>query len=150
MNITGQIVDERFYLGVKEIDAQHSCIFAALESLQKVIAKTDQSHTVAAILETLHNLVSSHFAYEESFMERIDCADLQEHKQQHVELAELLEDCIRQTTPTKTDGRLDGELGDKLSAHLLTFDTKMESVVNRLIDRFRNHEVEEVHRTIAR
>ena len=138
-------MDGKFYLGVKEIDAQHSCIFAALESLQKIIAKADHSHTVAPILETLQSLMGSHFAYEESFMERIDCADLQEHKQQHAELAALLEDCIRRTTPTKTDERLDGELGDKLSVHLLTFDTKMESVVNRLIDRFRNHEVEEGH-----
>jgi len=136
-------MDAKYLLGIQEIDAQHSGIFAAMESLQKAAAGILQPQPVAPSLNKLRELLVDHFDYEESFMGSINCPELQEHKQKHAELRRLLETCVSTSSPTSIDDRLSRELGGRISEHLLEYDVKMGKAVESLVAQLRHHEVEE-------
>lgn len=136
-------MDAKYLLGIQEIDVQHSGIFAAMESLQKLDRESVPLQPVAPALKKLRELLVEHFDYEESFMGSIDCPDLQEHKQKHAELRRLLEDCVSTSSPTAIDGSLSRELGGRISDHLLEYDVKMGKAVENLVAQLRHHEAEE-------
>ncbi|NVO07463.1 MAG: hypothetical protein HXX19_16780 [Rhodoferax sp.] len=136
-------MDRMYFVGIKEIDSQHAEIFSAIESLQQFNSASDRSHCRCETLEKLRNLLGQHFDYEESFMERISCADLQDHKQCHVELLALLDRCIATEPSVNAEGDLGRNLGEKISGHLLQYDFMMEQAVKKLIDQLQQHEAEE-------
>jgi hemerythrin-like metal-binding protein len=138
-----EVMDAKYLLGIQEIDVQHSGIFAAMESLQKLDRESVPLQPVAPALKKLRELLVEHFDYEESFMGSIDCPDLQEHKQKHAELRRLLEDCVSTSSPTAIDGSLSRELGGRISDHLLKYDVKMGKAVENLVAQLRHHEAEE-------
>jgi hemerythrin-like metal-binding protein len=138
-------MDAKYLLGIQEIDVQHSSIFSAIEPLQKTSSGNGSQQPLAPALMKLRELLVDHFDYEESFMGSISCPDLQEHKQRHAEIRELLEHCVSAIGGTTTDGSLGRVLGERISSHLLEYDVKMGTTVEHLVAQLRQHESEEKH-----
>lgn len=130
-------MDAKYLLGIQEIDVQHSSIFSAIEPLQKSDSGNGARQPLVPALLKLRELLVDHFDYEESFMHTINCPDLQEHKQRHAEIRELLENCVGAIEQTALDGSLGRVLGDRISTHLLEYDVKMGTTVEHLIAQLR-------------
>jgi hemerythrin-like metal-binding protein len=139
------VMDAKYLLGIQEIDVQHSSIFSAIEPLKRAASGNGSPQPLAPALMRLRELLVDHFDYEESFMGSISCPDLQEHKQRHAEIRELLEHCVSAIEGTTTDGSMGRVLGERISSHLLEYDVKMGTTVEQLVAQLRQHESEEKH-----
>jgi hemerythrin-like metal-binding protein len=140
-------MDAAYIVGVEEIDGQHREIFAVLDGLQKAIATEGQSHRTAQTLHILFDVLVTHFAYEESFMEKIDCADLEAHRQQHIELLAQFELIFSANKLGTIPERMEHILRDEISSHLLNSDMLMATIIERLVSRLRVHEVNDIHKS---
>ncbi len=138
-------MDAAYLVGVEAIDAQHREIFAASDCLQKAISAEDQTHQIAPALQILFDLLVTHFAYEESVMEKIDCADLEIHKHQHVELLDQFQGFFAAITLGTAPESVEHILRHEISSHILKSDMLIAKTIEHLVSRLRVHETKEIH-----
>jgi len=115
----------QYATGISKIDEQHAYLFDLVNQLSHAIANERFSMVVGGILEELHNYTQTHFAYEESLLEKANYSDLAEHRKKHTRMKEQLELFSRQFR----EGSLYPEafslfLEDWLKIHILTDDLK--------------------------
>ncbi len=78
--------DERYNVGVGEIDAQHRRLVAHLNELHDAMNAGHADAHLHAILGGLATYTAEHFATEERYMESIACPNLGEHRREHERL----------------------------------------------------------------
>jgi hemerythrin len=98
--------DQRFSLGIREIDDHHQELLAKINELRKALMAGESSIETGKIIDFLEDYAVSHFDEEESIMKKFRYPFYQEHKQAHlVFLRELTELKCRIRAPD-TKGRI--------------------------------------------
>ncbi|MBI5920948.1 MAG: hemerythrin family protein [Betaproteobacteria bacterium] len=121
-------MDAKYILGIPEIDAQHEELHELVNSLREVITRKDQRHLVHQALKRLHQLLVTHFAYEEAFMKMIGYADLPQHKKTHKGVLNIFENYFDHP-PEPGDYEILGKMiTDKVLGHVMEHDVKMTEV----------------------
>ncbi|MCB9800041.1 MAG: hemerythrin family protein [Candidatus Omnitrophica bacterium] len=80
--------DERFSVGIEEIDNQHKKLFAIIDSMFDGIAEQDNKEMLRVAFDKVLDYTRYHFATEESYFEKFNYPDAEEHKKQHAKLIE--------------------------------------------------------------
>jgi len=121
-------MDAKYLLGIPEIDAQHEELHDLVNSLREVITRKDQRHLVHQALKRLHQLLVTHFAFEDAFMKMIGYADLSQHKKMHKGVLNLFENYFDHP-PEPGDYEILGKMiTDKVLGHVMEHDLKMTEV----------------------
>jgi len=118
-------MDAKYILGIPEIDAQHEELHELVNSLREVITRKDQRHLVHQALKRLHQLLVTHFAFEEALMQMIRYPDLPQHKKMHKGVLNLFENYFDHP-PEPGDYEILGKMiTDKVLDHVMEHDVKM-------------------------
>ena len=126
-------MDEKYILGIPEIDAQHEEISDFVDEFRKVITQKDQRHLVHQALKRLHQTLVNHFNHEEAFMGMVNYPDLSQHRQTHKGMLKLFEDYF-DNPPEAIDYENFGKLiSDKVLAHVMDHDLKMTDAVRHYL-----------------
>ena len=78
---------EYLSVGVAEIDYQHKQLFNKYSAFFAACNDESRDEEVIRLFYFLETYVATHFADEESLMQRVDFPDYQKHRQQHLMLA---------------------------------------------------------------
>lgn len=73
----------QYSVGVPKIDQQHAYLFELAHRLAKHAGDEHAKAVVAETIAELHKYVDTHFAYEESIMEKAHYDHLEEHRKMH-------------------------------------------------------------------
>jgi len=126
-------MDQKYILGIPEIDAQHEDISDFVGALRKVIAQKNQRHLVHQALKRLHQTLVDHFDYEEALMGMVNYPELSQHKQMHQGVLKLFEDYFAHP-PALGDIEPFGKLiSDKVLDHIMEHDSKMTDSVRQYL-----------------
>ena len=86
---------EEYSLGIDTIDSQHKKLFILVNKLYDLDDDTATKEEIRSILYDFSNYMKTHFNEEEEFMQSVGYDLIQEHKQQHEELIEILHSVIK-------------------------------------------------------
>ena len=75
--------NERFNIGIFEIDVQHKKLVSLINDLDKAMAKGQGKQALGKILGDLIYYTESHFSKEERLMEQHEYPEYDEHKKKH-------------------------------------------------------------------
>lgn len=78
--------NERFSVGVDEIDRQHKHLMNLINDIDIVVSKGGSYEQMAPIVEELVAYTRQHFAYEEKLLKANQCPNFEEHQQSHLVL----------------------------------------------------------------
>src|SRR3989304_2143318 len=95
---------EYLSVGVEKIDDQHKLLFAEFNALLAACKGEQWTEEVASLFLFLDDYVATHFADEESLMEKIGFPDYEKHREQHLAFtAEVatLKERIKSEIPTR-------------------------------------------------
>ena len=84
--------NDRYSVGVKTIDQQHSGLFAIVNELHAAMIKGQAKNVVGSLLEKLIKYTVEHFAYEERMMAAAKYPGLVTHRAHHADLTRQVED----------------------------------------------------------
>ena len=122
-------MDEKYILGIPEIDAQHEELHQLVSALQEVITRKGQRHLVHQALKRLHQILVTHFTFEEAFMGMVHYDDLPHHKKMHKGVLNLFENYFDHP-PDPSDYEILGKMiSDKVLGHVMDHDLKMTEAV---------------------
>ena len=94
--------DGSFTIGIESIDEQHKKIFERLLAIENSVAKRDPWHILRFLLAQLAESMKFHLAVEEALLEITRYPGLQEHRDAHAKIIELmaeLEDKLEHNAP---------------------------------------------------
>lgn len=80
--------DEKYSVGVMELDNQHKQLIAILSELYDAMQKQTANDLIGQIISKLVNYTKTHFATEERYMERCFYPDLASQKREHAAFTE--------------------------------------------------------------
>ena len=126
-------MDEKYILGIPEIDAQHEEIAGFVAALRKVITQKDQRHLVHQALKRLHKTLVDHFDYEEAFMGMVNYPELSQHKRTHRGMLKLFEDYFEQPSASSDIEFFGKMINDKVLEHIMEHDLKMTDSVKQYL-----------------
>lgn len=128
-------MDEKYILGIPEIDAQHEDISGLVDALRELVTKKDQRHLLHQALKRLHQTLVSHFDYEEAMMGMVSYDDLPQHKRTHKSILKLFEDYFDHP-PAPGDIEYFGKLiSDKILGHIMAHDLKMTEAIRPFLSK---------------
>jgi hemerythrin len=84
-------VDEKYFIGIFELDAQHEEIVTVLTKLGDALDDPGRRPEIAGILGALAEKLRFHFHYEESVMQIASYPEIQEHRRAHEVILEAVE-----------------------------------------------------------
>lgn len=85
---TYSFADLNLSTGIAEIDAQHYELIDRLNELNNLLITGLTLRDINGFLEYIENYAALHFLTEETYMDRFDYPDKEEHKKQHAEFCE--------------------------------------------------------------
>ncbi|WP_372999400.1 bacteriohemerythrin [Sulfurimonas sp.] len=91
--------DDRYKLGIENIDAQHEKLFELVNRLFELEDSNSNKEELRTILYEFSDYMQTHFRDEEEYMSMIEFPELEEHKKLHQEIVESLAQII--STPAK-------------------------------------------------
>jgi hemerythrin len=118
--------DKKYQTGIIEIDAQHKKLFGLYNSLVSAIYEGQSDIHLQNSLKELIDYAMMHFRIEESYMQKYEYPEFEEHKQEHRKLREqtyFLAKDFEQGKPVLTMDLLDF-LKKWLSNHVMVSDMK--------------------------
>ena len=110
---------ERYRLGIEAIDKQHKQLFEKTAELVQEIEGAQRPEVYKKIIKFLQDYVVCHFQEEEAYLESLEYADLEAHKQQHREFTQAVAKCILQLEQTQYSLQAAKRLAGMLSAWLI-------------------------------
>ena len=129
-----QVMDSKHISGIPEIDAQHDELHKLADSLREVISKKDKRYLIHPALKRLHQLLATHFEYEEALMGMVNYPDLPQHTKMHKGVLKLLENYF-DNPPTPDDHEHLGKLlTDKVLGHVTEHDSQMATSVKQYLN----------------
>ncbi|MFA7269082.1 MAG: hemerythrin family protein [Sterolibacterium sp.] len=127
-------MEQKYYIGVPEIDAQHEEINALVALLREAAPQKEQRRLIHQTLKRLHQLLRTHFEYEESLMAMVAYPDLPQHKKVHKGVLLLFERYFDDPPPQSDYEHYIGTIGAKVFAHVMEHDAPMTtSIKERLM-----------------
>lgn len=128
-------MDTKYILGIPEIDAQHEEIGQLVDSFREVLTKKDQRQLVHQVLKRLHQLLVTHFTYEEAFMGMVNYDDLPRHTKNHKSVLKLFDDYFDHP-PEPSDYEYFGKsLSEKVLGHVMEHDLQMTESVRQYLSK---------------
>ena len=118
--------EDKYSVGVVEIDNQHKRMFAVINELLDSISNNDPEEHLTSIIEGLLQYKKFHFATEEKYFKEFNYEGTAEHVAKHLEFGKRLDD-LKQKYPSNTIEfafALADFLEDWLIDHLLVMDQK--------------------------
>lgn len=82
--------EEKYSVGVREIDEQHKLLIETINELVNVVASNPSKEGLMSIIENLINYKKIHFATEERYFEEFNFAGAKEHIAVHQEFGEKI------------------------------------------------------------
>ena len=79
-----------YTIGIPTIDRQHRKIFENLADIERAVTKGQSSNEIRYLIKQLAANLDLHWAVEEAFLEIIRYPRLEEHRQSHAKLNEVL------------------------------------------------------------
>lgn len=76
--------NEKFSVGIDEIDRQHKQLMNLINNIDEEISKGGSYAQFAPIVEELVSYTRQHFAYEEKLLKANQCPDFEQHQQSHL------------------------------------------------------------------
>ncbi|MDR0407732.1 MAG: bacteriohemerythrin [Campylobacteraceae bacterium] len=127
--------DRSYELGISTIDKQHQKIVQYINDLHDAL-KTREKETIAYTIENITDYTISHFAYEESLMERADYPLIKEHKKSHEDFIKTIEK-YRLSFREGRDiaGQLMAELQIWLTYHILNEDKSYSASIKQMLEK---------------
>ena len=80
--------DERFSVGIKEIDNQHKKLFKIISTVFDGLAGHENREMLKNAFDKVLDYTRYHFAAEEKYFKKFKYPDAEEHKKQHAKLLE--------------------------------------------------------------
>lgn len=80
--------DEKYSVGVPELDNQHKQLIAILSELYEAMQTQKANDIIGQIISRLVNYTRTHFSTEEKYMERVSYPDLAAQKREHAAFTE--------------------------------------------------------------
>ena len=122
---------EKYATGVDEIDDQHKEIFNQLNRLHDAITSGLGKEVIEDILVFAHEYAASHFAFEESCMERYQCPVAKKNKEAHKQFIDSIKEIQHHVAQDHSDTdsvlELYRDLKDWIQNHILKIDTHIRS-----------------------
>jgi len=84
-------VDQKYKLGIVELDSQHEEIEQSLNALQTAIETKDRWHVLHYLLENLLEKLVFHFSFEEAVMQIFSYPEAEKHAHAHQALLEAVQ-----------------------------------------------------------
>ncbi len=75
--------NDRFLLGIEEIDKQHKTLAEILEKFGQIVADGNHQAAKDFLLTKIKEYIEFHFSYEEAFQESIGYPELEQHRKTH-------------------------------------------------------------------
>ena len=122
--------DDRYLIGVEELDYEHKDLFTRLNELHEELARYDNKAKVDSCLGEIYARVAAHFALEERFMRDTHFPNYEHHKKEHDEFLEILVDIIeafRRRPGVGDRGLLEAELQRWIINHITRSDQELAS-----------------------
>ncbi len=118
--------DERYSVGVRELDEQHKQLFRMFDGLIESMETAVNSQTVSDLLADLREYALVHFETEERYMSECGYPDLENHKWTHEQFRMKVDDLCSGGAIQAGQVRRDMLvfLYDWLSTHILSCDKK--------------------------
>jgi len=119
---------EEYYIGVKEIDEEHTHLFELAEEVYQLMKNDfipDKYDHIVATIEELRNYTKTHFKHEEEYMEKIQYKRLFTQKIQHQQFADKLDSLNLEEIDENQDAAIQDILDfltDWLVHHILEVD----------------------------
>ena len=124
--------DNSYSVGVAEFDSHHKTIFNMVGEMTDEEWLKENSDELGDALDKLAGYVTTHFAAEESYMEKYDYENYEEHLQQHVEyikkISQLTSDWLKGSDTVQDD--LVVFLRQWWGGHILEQDKKYKTAFN--------------------
>ncbi|MEI7429125.1 MAG: hemerythrin family protein [Betaproteobacteria bacterium] len=129
-------MDQKFILGIVELDSQHEEIEKILMALQDAIDNKDRWHVLHFILENLYEKLVFHFSFEEAVMQIFSYPEAEEHSRAHRAALASVEN-YKKRSVTSTDMDSLGTppvqlIYDQIITHDLKFATYIKGLMERL------------------
>lgn len=113
-----------FSVGVWDLDRQHRSLIGLINQLHVAVSGVDPDKKLQAVFAATVDYVRNHFAFEESFLERLGYEELAGHKEIHKELLDQLGAMRRQfdVGPLGVSPELVKLLKEWVTTHILQCD----------------------------
>ena len=127
--------DESLSVGVDEIDEDHQRLVELFNLLNQAVAKEESSQYVDALFEELVSFTESHFRHEERLMVRHEYDGLDDHKDEHLHLIDLIRDLQRRFHERKHQLSTDDlkYLKEWLTTHIVSQDMRLGYYLSQVI-----------------
>ena len=79
---------DRYSVGMAEIDEQHKALFSTINRLWSVIVGKGEASVVLGLLDELERYTVQHFSAEEIFMRQVNYPDFEQHKKLHAQFVQ--------------------------------------------------------------
>lgn len=122
-------MDEKYYIGIPEIDAQHEEISDLVALLRVELARPEQRRLVHQTLKRLNQLLTTHFEFEEALMQLVNYVGLAQHKKMHKGVLKLFNDYFDRPPEPADFDHFVKLLGDKVFSHVMEHDMLMTTVI---------------------
>ena len=123
--------NDRYSVGVKELDEQHKQLFKMLDDLFESIDTVVDSQTVSDVLSRLREYALEHFETEERYMSECEYPDIENHKGMHEQFRMKVDDLCSVGTARPEQVLTDvlNFLYEWLTGHILSCDKKYAPLV---------------------
>lgn len=124
--------DERYSVGVEELDVQHRQLFRMINTLFEAPNVEVESQTISDLLSDMKEYTSCHFEAEEEYMAECGYPDIAAHILEHDYFRRKVEDLCSDTMAHRKGVSADilQFLYEWLSAHILSCDKKYAALVS--------------------
>lgn len=128
--------NERFAVGVDEIDKQHKELFKRANSLADAMMHKRGKDEIAGVFKFLENYVIAHFGMEERCMARYNYHDEVSHKIQHNEFIKAFNELKKRYDEVGPSSDVvvmtNSKLGDWLRTHIPVTDKALGTFIQSL------------------
>ncbi|HWI54785.1 MAG TPA: bacteriohemerythrin [Desulfobacteria bacterium] len=124
--------DEKYSVGVKEIDAQHQKLIDLVNQLHEAMKQGKGKDIMSQVLQTLINYTATHFGTEEKYMTAFNYPQFSLHKMEHEKFVKKVLDFQKDYNSGKLALTIDimNFLKDWLVSHIQGTDKKFGPFFN--------------------
>ena len=126
-------MDPTLISGIPEIDVQHDDIHRLVDLLRDALSNKDRRHLIHSAVKRLHQMLVTHFEYEEALMGMVQYTELPLHTKMHKGVLKLFENYLDNPPKPNDHEHLVKLLTDKVLGHIMEHDQKLTELVKRKI-----------------
>ncbi len=122
---------KEFETGIQDVDTEHQELIGLINSLYESMSNDRSKETILQFLGDIHAKTSAHFALEEKIMREQNYTHYSEHKDEHEQLLDDINDIMDQYEFNEgfDEGRLKGVLAIWFSGHFKNQDARLHKML---------------------